>query len=89
MRITSKGQVTIPKAVATRYGIHPGDEIQWEPAGDVIRVVPPGVQPSPLDTPRRLALFDAETARQKKRERRPANDRGWTREELYERGRSS
>jgi len=39
-RVTSKLQVTIPKAVADRYAIEPGAEIVFEPAGDVIRVVP-------------------------------------------------
>ena len=33
-RVTSKLQVTIPKAVADRYGIAPGVEIAFEPAGD-------------------------------------------------------
>ena len=39
-RVTSKLQVTIPKAVADRYAIEPGAEIEFEPAGDVIRVIP-------------------------------------------------
>jgi AbrB family looped-hinge helix DNA binding protein len=39
-RVTSKLQVTVPKAIAERYGIRPGDEIDWVPAGDAIRVVP-------------------------------------------------
>ncbi len=40
-KITSKLQVTIPKAIADQYGIKPGDEIEFQPAGDVIRVIPP------------------------------------------------
>ena len=28
-RVTSKLQVTIPKAIAQRYGIEPGEEIEW------------------------------------------------------------
>ena len=39
-RITSKLQVTVPKAIAERYGIRPGDEIRFEESGEVIRVVP-------------------------------------------------
>lgn len=31
-RITSKGQVTIPKEVREEMGIHPGDEIEFEKA---------------------------------------------------------
>jgi len=39
-KVTSKLQLTVPKAIADRYGIKPGDELEWIPAGDVIRVVP-------------------------------------------------
>jgi AbrB family looped-hinge helix DNA binding protein len=39
-KVTSKRQVTVPKAIAEQYGIRPGDEIEWLPAGDAIRVVP-------------------------------------------------
>ena len=92
-KVTSKLQVTIPKALADRYGIHPGDEIDWEPAGQFIRVVPPGRSRLRLSTAERLQQFDAATRRQQEREARyPAvtgvTDRGWTREELYERGNS-
>jgi bifunctional DNA-binding transcriptional regulator/antitoxin component of YhaV-PrlF toxin-antitoxin module len=89
-RVTSKLQVTLPKALAERYHIEPGDEIAWEAAGDVIRVVPTRAKPG-RDTGARLRVFDEATARQSQRDRAasfaPANDRGWTREELYDRGR--
>ena len=91
-RVTSKLQVTIPKALASRYGIHPGDDIRFEASEEIIRVVPPGTSAPAkgLDVETRLRLFDAATNRQQKREaeRQPrrANKRGWTREELYERG---
>ena len=91
-KVTSKLQVTVPKALAERYGIAPGAEIDWEPAGDVIRVVPPRrrAHPDNRDLTFRLALFDKATERQRQRQRRraatPAGKRGWTREELYERG---
>jgi AbrB family looped-hinge helix DNA binding protein len=91
-RITSKLQVTIPKAIAQQYGLQPGDEIAFVPAGDVIRVVPGGHSAAePADvTANRLRLFDAATARLAKRAkgRKPARvprQRGWTREELYDR----
>lgn len=32
--VTSKGQVTIPKAVRDRLGIKPGTEVQFEPTED-------------------------------------------------------
>jgi len=42
-KVTSNLQVTIPKTIAEQYDIKPGDEIEFQPAGDVIRVVPPGI----------------------------------------------
>ncbi len=93
--MTSKRQVTVPKALADRYGIEPGTELDWQAAGDVIRVIPPGRRRSTLSTEMRLALFDAATERQKQRQLdsplRPdeSADRGWTRDELYDRQRSA
>ena len=93
-RVTSKLQVTVPKVIAQRYGIRPGDDIRFEESGEVIRVVPENARTRTegLDIDRRLRLFDASTARQRAREsQRPArraDGRGWTREQLYEHGRS-
>jgi AbrB family looped-hinge helix DNA binding protein len=92
-KITSKLQVTVPRALADRFHIKPGDEIEWHEAGDTIRVVPQRAQPARLSTRTRLNLFDQATARQQRRQagRRPgrnASGRGWTREELYHRGRA-
>jgi AbrB family looped-hinge helix DNA binding protein len=91
-KVTSKLQVTVPKALAERYGIRPGDEIAWEAAGDVIRVVPGRRRAAPGNAAR-LRLFDKASERQQQRNRsyrtRPAAaGRGWTREELYDRGRA-
>ena len=90
-KVTSKLQVTIPKSLALRYSIQPGDSISFEAAGDIIRVLPPNAVTHPeLDRLERLALFDAGTERQRAREsraKRPAaNRRGWTRKELHQRG---
>ena len=91
-KVTSKLQVTVPKALAERYAIRPGDEITWEAAGDVIRVVPHG-RATAANGATRLRLFDKASDRQRRRNRssgtvRPATGRGWTREGLYERGRA-
>jgi bifunctional DNA-binding transcriptional regulator/antitoxin component of YhaV-PrlF toxin-antitoxin module len=90
-KVTSKLQVTVPKVLASRYGIRPGDEIEWEAAGEVIRVVPRRKRAAP-DVARRVRLFDLATARQRTRQAErpvaPSSDRGWTREELYDRGRA-
>ena len=91
-RVTSKLQVTIPKAIASRYRISPGDEIEWLPAGDAIRVVPPREQDRRPNHDRRVALFDRATERQRLRQRgkNPSADadRGWHRDDLYPRGRT-
>jgi AbrB family looped-hinge helix DNA binding protein len=90
-KVTSKLQVTVPKALADRFGIAPGDQIDWEPAGDAIRVVPARKRAS-REAAARVRLFDHATRRQKEREAArpatPAAERGWTRDDLYDRGRA-
>ncbi len=91
-KVTSKLQVTVPKALAERYAIRPGDEIAWEAAGDVIRVVPGRRRAAP-GTAARLRVFDKASERQRRRNRSfrtraAAARRGWTRGELYGRGRT-
>ncbi len=90
-KVTSKLQVTVPKALADRFGIAPGDEIAWEPAGDAIRVVP-GARRTRGTAKARARIFDQATRRQQERQAahpaEAASDRGWTREELYGRGRA-
>lgn len=91
--MTSKLQVTLPKALADEFGIRPGDEIEWASAGDVIRVVPHGARREPLDLDARLRLFDQATGRQRLRQAargklRRGVTRGWRREDLYQRGRA-
>jgi len=92
-KVTSKLQVTIPKAVADALGIVPGSEVEWIIAGDAARVIPLAKQRSRAkDRDFRLALFDQSTKRQSARERTRklttphARNRGWRREQLYERG---
>jgi AbrB family looped-hinge helix DNA binding protein len=92
-KVTSKLQVTIPKRIAEQYGIAPGDDVTFLPAGDGIRMVPARCQVRQSFSPgERLRLFDAATARQRQREKRmtlPAKaqtTRDWKREDLYTRG---
>ena len=93
-KVTSKLQVTVPKALAERYGIRPGDDIAWVPADAAIRLVPGRAQPRKATVEERLALFDQATDRQRRRQHRRGGrrgartGRGWTREELYARGRA-
>jgi AbrB family looped-hinge helix DNA binding protein len=39
MRITSKGQVTIPVAIREKAGLLPGTEVEFECEGDTVRMV--------------------------------------------------
>lgn len=91
-KVTSKLQVTIPKTIADRYGIVPGQEIEWLPAGEAIRVVAGAPRRVRRDSADWLAAFDEASARQRERERADPSlvgaggERGWRREDLYERG---
>ena len=95
--MTSKLQVTIPKAIADAHGIEPGAELEFESAGEVIRVRPKRRKRRTAATTVRahLAAFDEATTRQVERDARlrrehPAlfetAERGWRREDLYDRG---
>ncbi len=92
-KVTSKLQVTIPKAIATRLGIRPGDEIQWHEQGDGLRIEL--IRKSKLakgSADDCLKWFEQATQRQEAREATAGtriaggSDRGWTGEGLYERG---
>jgi AbrB family looped-hinge helix DNA binding protein len=98
-KVTSKLQLTVPKAIADQYGIRPGDELQWIPAGESIRISltrDSGKAEHPLTLEERLNLFDQGSKRLSKIQREQLRkavhskarrqNRGWTREELYDRG---
>ena len=97
-KVTSKLQLTVPKAIADQYGIRPGDELEWIPAGESIRVElvrQKARSPHELTVEERLALFDANTKwldelqadqlneAEAKGTRLTRENRGWTREDLY------
>ena len=96
--MTSKLQLTVPKAIADQYGIRPGDELDWIPAGETIRVQlvrKKSKANQPLTSKQRVELFDAnmkwldqiqtEALSDAKRNggRVTREKRGWTRDELY------
>jgi AbrB family looped-hinge helix DNA binding protein len=91
-KVTSKYQVTIPKALAEKLGIVPGHDIEWSAAGDSIRLTPVRAAHPSLSLELRLELFDRATRRLRGRRKRAAasrsGGRGWRREDLYDRGRS-
>ena len=97
--MTSKLQLTVPKKIADQYGIRPGDELEWIPAGEGIRVELARLKAKSgreLSAEERVALFDASMKRidelqaNELQESQAAGtsitreNRGWTREELYE-----
>jgi len=88
-KVTSKYQVSIPKALAEKIGIRVGDDLAWEDAAGTLRARVATVPKAQFPVRERLRLFDAATARQAGRERAQrlprSKDRGWTREELYTR----
>ena len=47
-RVTSKGQVTIPKEVRERLGVHPGEDVGFEEKDDLL-VIRKVVTKSPFD----------------------------------------
>ena len=95
-KVTSKLQLTVPKVIAEKYQIRPGDELDWLPAGEAIRVVKRAAsgKERSLTVKQRLQLFDQATARQNERDAtyrkkhgvKQPGSRGWTREDLYDRG---
>src|SRR6185436_10484450 len=95
-KVTSKLQITLPKAIADEYRIKPGDDVLWVASGDAIRLIP-GRQAKPhAETiAAKLRVFDEAMARvregsrgKERRAKDPAKERGWAREDLYDRGRS-
>lgn len=91
-KVTGKYQITLPRAVVDRCGIRVGDELELRPIGRSIQIEPR----APVDAKRlrreRLMHFDLATKRQRDRRpaasRAPVRSRGWTRDELYLRGRT-
>ena len=83
-KVTSKYQVSIPKALADRLGVRPGDDVEWEVAGDEFRVRPARAE-KPLSVEERLKMFDETTKRVAayQKRRRLKGSRDWTREDLY------
>jgi AbrB family looped-hinge helix DNA binding protein len=91
-KVTSKLQVTVPRAVADRAGIRPGDRLEWTVAGREVRVRAEGRGVAGMSRDERVARFDEATRRIAAGGRRARagtpSGRGWTREDLYSRGRA-
>jgi AbrB family looped-hinge helix DNA binding protein len=91
-KVTGKLQITLPKALAERTGIRVGDELELRTVGPSIQIDRRTRVDRSQQRRARLAHFDEATARQRTREcrvkTRPPRSRGWTREQLYVRGRA-
>ena len=91
-KVTGKFQITLPKAIVDRCGIRVGDELDLRPSGESIHIDRRSAPDVTRRRQERLQHFDRATARQRARQTagriRPARSRGWTREELYVRGRT-
>jgi AbrB family looped-hinge helix DNA binding protein len=90
-KVTSKLQITLPKRIAEKHGIVPGDEIRFESTGHSITIIP-GNQPGQTNLSReeRLRLFDQATRRLDARAAElptsTPSQRDWRRDDLYTRG---
>jgi len=66
-KVTSKLQITLPKALATQYGIAPGDEIRFEGVSGAIRLIPAKQSSPRLSLEERVRLFEESNQRLKDR----------------------
>ena len=97
-KVTSKLQLTIPKAVADRYRIRAGDEVELAPSGSFIRMTPSPRRREDLTVAERVKIFRHMLARHRNRQSGQSKARrakaqaeayrGWKREDLYTRGSS-
>jgi len=90
-KVTSKLQITLPKRIAEKHGIAPGDQIRFESTGDTITLIPgKEAAQAQLSRAERLRLFDEATRRLAAQAANlPAatpSPRDWRREDLYSRG---
>ena len=66
-KVTSKLQITLPKALATQYEIKPGDEIRFEGVAGAIRLIPAKRGVPSLGLEERRRLFQESDQRLKER----------------------
>jgi len=87
-KVTSKNQVSIPKAIADRHGIKPGTELEFVSIGNAIRVTKKAGSRRHMSLEERAKIFDQILkrieARKGRGEVKRSKERGWSREELYQ-----
>lgn len=92
-KVSSKYQITLPRSLARAHQIVPGEQVIFEEAGSALylRREQEDTGANKVKGMERLKRFDLASARQESRNQTwsptiaPASDRGWTREELYQR----
>ena len=88
-KVTGKFQITLPKAAVDECGIKVGDTLEVRVRAGDLHIVRPAATGADDIRRERLAHFDRATRRQRDRAASPrGRTRGWTREELYARGRT-
>lgn len=88
-KVTGKFQITLPKVAVTQAGIAVGDTLDVRVTGGVLLVTRRSADDVEGGRRGQLTHFDRATRRQRQRGPGPRGaTRGWTREELYARGRS-
>jgi len=95
-KVSTKYQITLPRDLARAHQIVPGEEVVFEEAGSALYLRREQKDTSSSEDTGidRLKRFDSASARQDLRNRTwsssivttpDASDRGWTREDLYQR----
>ena len=91
-KVTGKFQITLPRALVDQCGIRVGDDLELRATGRWIQIDRRGATDAVRLRNERLEHFDRATKREAVRQTRrsalAARSRGWTREELYVRGRA-
>ena len=95
-KVSSKYQITLPRALARSHRISPGEEVVFEEVGSALYLRRGGQRSdaAKVSVLERVDSFDQASQRQESRNRavsgalKPTQDldRGWTRDELYQRG---
>ncbi len=88
-KVTGKFQITLPKAAVAQSGIEVGDTLDVRVNGGALLVTRRSGDTVERSRHEQLTHFDRATKRQRQRGPVPkGRTRGWTREELYARGRA-
>ena len=93
-KVSSKYQITLPRELARSHHISPGEEVVFEEAGSALylRREGKGTHAAKVSACERVHTFDQASQRQEERNRaysgstQSSDGRGWTRDELYQRG---